>query len=350
MFTYNNVDEESLDEPATWFEDGRRPDYCVWQLEQGVEGTFHLQGYVTFAKRVDLSYLKQWLVGHWTRCDGNHSECIKYCTKEDDTYRDGPWEYGVRPADPERGKRNDIVALREAVRDGATDKDLFDDDFTCVPAVKYIGSVSAMRRVYNDNDRRHQTHAVILYGPPGTGKTTKAHQICADLGYSVFVLPTKQKMSDTHWFCGYDGQDAMIVNEMSGAVMRPDFFCDLIDRHPLVLPKKNGQVSFVAKLVIFTSNKDPRSWWSQSVLQANPGVLRRMKDPLAKVFFMNTPVEVTPDPFPSGILQAVGNLQADDLSGFGVDVCPKSYGDCDCGAHHAHEVIALTSGSDDRFA
>lgn len=81
--------------------------YCIFQLERGVSGTDHLQGYCQFNSRKSLRQVKaidQLPGAHWEVAKGTAKQNKAYCTKED-TRIDGPWEYGTMT---NSGKRTDI--------------------------------------------------------------------------------------------------------------------------------------------------------------------------------------------------------------------------------------------------
>jgi hypothetical protein len=70
--------------------------YVCGQLEEGKEGTRHIQFFVNFKQAVRLSALKK-------VCGKAHFEVVKvnngahdYCMKED-TRVAGPWEFGIKP-------------------------------------------------------------------------------------------------------------------------------------------------------------------------------------------------------------------------------------------------------------
>lgn len=314
MFTFNNVDHEDESDawqPATWFGD-KRPDYCVWQLEKGESTeTYHLQGYVTFPERVSLAFLKRWLVGHWERCDGNHKRCIDYC-KKDETRVDGPWDYGTVPQFAStQGRRHDIIQLRDAVIDGASDRDIVIDDQLVGAFARHPTFVQTTRLAFGLG-RNFQTYCIILWGPAGTGKTTKAYDICRELGYRVFPLPQKQDNDANHWWDGYEDQEAVVINEASGSTFKADFLCQLLDRHPLVVPRKNGHVSFRSKLIVFTSNRDPRGWYSSETLIRNEGLSRRFRDPITQIFHLTEKINVVEER-PQSLINVVAGLVRDDV-------------------------------------
>ena len=124
FFTLNNP-SAPLDWPQLQAEGAT---LLVYQKEKGdQEETPHFQGVVCFDKQMRLAALKK-LPG----LDKAHFEVVKslpaalaYC-KKDDTRVDGPWEYGTAPA---QGKRNDLLAVKAALDDGASLSTIAQDFF-----------------------------------------------------------------------------------------------------------------------------------------------------------------------------------------------------------------------------
>lgn len=110
VFTYNNPSVSGVS-AVSWGQllESAGADRYIFQLEQGVSGTEHFQGVVSFRNQVSFSTLRQ-LDGsvHWERCK-NFRASIAYCSKRDDTYRAGPWRLGIdEPIQPIQP----VIALR----------------------------------------------------------------------------------------------------------------------------------------------------------------------------------------------------------------------------------------------
>lgn len=132
------------------------------------------------------------------------------------------------------------------------------------------------------NQRTKQTEGLILWGRPQTGKSYDAIKYCTDRHLTFFTPPEKQNGDNAFWWDGYSQQDVVIIDEMGGHLFKPDFFCRLLDSCPLSVPIKSGTVVFNSQLIIFTSNRDPRTWWGDDVIARNPGVTRRLSLPITE--------------------------------------------------------------------
>jgi len=163
VFTLNNPEVELGEDQ---FKDmGAR--YLVFQEE--TVNTRHWQGYIEMDKPVRFSHFSTWLGGaHWEKARGTGQQCHDYCTKEA-SRTGGPWIFGVLGKGS--GARNDIVALRDAVKSGKRGRDLYDDDSIVSAAVKYGRGVESMVSAYSVAGPRPDVVVTFHFGPPGTGKS-----------------------------------------------------------------------------------------------------------------------------------------------------------------------------------
>ena len=144
-FTLNNFTEEEL----IFFKSLiHRPEisYVVFQGEAGENNTNHLQGYVQLEKKKRLAFLKNNISNraHFEVARGTAEQNYTYCTKEE-TRTHGPYEFGEITAP---GKRNDIIALKEAIEDNPyiSLNDLVKDH--CVAIAKYPNFIMTLRNMY----------------------------------------------------------------------------------------------------------------------------------------------------------------------------------------------------------
>jgi len=93
---------------------------------------------------------------------GNSDQCEAYCTK-DDTRVGGPYRFGTRSGG--QGARNDIINLRNAIREGKRGRELYDDPKTLVAAVKYSRGVTDMLTAYSPAVSREDIQVTFHYGP-----------------------------------------------------------------------------------------------------------------------------------------------------------------------------------------
>lgn len=233
--------------------------YLIYQREKGKSGTEHFQGYLELESPVRLSALKKikaFSSAHFESRRGTRDQARAYCMKKDDTYLEGPWEFGTWNTSGQ-GNRTDWDDLKVALKDKKGLDQLTEDYFSKM--VMYgngvIRASSWMRK-----PRSERTAVFIFYGPPGTGKTTMATQLYPDAYW---------KSARNKWFDGYNGQDVVIMDEFTGGWFEFDLWKRLGDSSPLQLEVKGGFIQFTAKIVVYISNFHPRQWYP-NLFQEHP--------------------------------------------------------------------------------
>lgn len=284
VFTINNPDVAER-----WVILPRKVDYICWQLEQGEQGTPHLQGCfhmdaastLTGAKRTlncDEAHLEI-MNGTWDQSIRYSTKCCKDCYEQGRTEGDcpecdrleGPWELGTRPA--EQGKRTDLEAIRECIDKGEDDTTIAKKHFG--PWCRYRKSFIAYRELTRDKRKPDDPlDVVFLGGPPGYGKSYYAHTALTEWGLAQGYKGVYRKAPQTKWWDHYMGQQIVILDEMDGSWMPWNTLLQLLDKYPVdVELKGETAVDFSAKLVIMTSNKEPEDWYDK---KPNEALIRRI--------------------------------------------------------------------------
>lgn len=238
FFTINNPDNNEI--PNTW----ANINYCVWQREKGAEGTEHLQGSVCFKNPVRFSGMKHiHSTAHWEPIRSEEA-ANAYCMKEE-TRIDGPWTIGIVPT--KRGQRVDLLKAKAAIDSGQSLVEVYRENFEA--SSKYFRFFKEYARVTTPK-REWKTEVVVFIGPTGTGKTLAAQSL----------LPTAYWLPQGKWWDDYDRHDDVIIDEYYGWLPY-SYLLRLLDRYPLLVETKGGQVQFVARRIIITSNKHPSQWY-----------------------------------------------------------------------------------------
>lgn len=285
-FTINNPTNDQI--PTTW--DGL--EFAVWQKEQGVEGTPHLQGYAIFSKTLRLTQLRKIAYPcHWETRKGSHEQAKHYsskphvgcscehCVAAAGQRLDGPWTHGEESETIRgQGKRQDLMSLKRALDDGLTECQIASGEHFPVWA-KYGKIVQRYRRLTMPQ-RDWLTECVVYWGEPGIGKTSRARY---EAGPNAFWL--SKPGGQTTWWDDYDGQEVVVIDEFYGWIAR-DLMCRLCDRYPLNVETKGGSTRFLAKKIIITSNIHPQYWWPRVGLGA---MSRRLEAPMGRVIEMTAP-------------------------------------------------------------
>lgn len=200
---------------------------------------------------------------HLEQALGTPEQCIEYCSKED-TRTGGPYAFGHRVAS-QQGKRNDIVALRDAIKAGKRSTEIFDDDCLVVPAVKYIRGMEKMIASYEKAPDRTDIKVTLHYGPAGTGKTRCCHS--EDAYYFD---------GNNGFWNGYNNQRKVIFDEFGGHVLTPLMLQRVCDRYPFSVNIKGSSAPFFGVDIHICSNYVPIKWWNEKTKFNEDAIYRRI--------------------------------------------------------------------------
>lgn len=230
--------------------------YMIFQLEEGEqEQTPHLQGYLELTSRKTRRQLKIILNIdriHLELRKGSQQQAIDYCKKEDGRL-EGPWEFGVRSAGA--GQRTDLSTIQQRIRDDNWSDIRVADEFFA----QWCHYQHAFRRYRSmcHSQRNYKTEVTVIVGPPGTGKSR----------YALDNYPSAYWKQRSQWWCNYDGEENVVMDDFYGWLPY-DVLLRICDRYPLMVETKGGQVSFLAKKIVITSNNTPAQWYKNVVLDA----------------------------------------------------------------------------------
>jgi len=258
--------------------------YCIYSLELGADGTHHFQGYMELNGVHRFTALKA-LPGleraHFDVRRGSQADNIKYCSKDDETHIDGPWVWG-EPA--RQGARSDLLDVQIKIDNRVPMKKIAVDHFGSF--IRYGRMFKEYRRL-TSAERRWKTTVWLIIGPSGRGKSNFADSMARALGTTMRVPPKK---GSGMYYDDSDGQECMIIEEMNGDKMTPEFFNELADRYPLTIPSHGAAGhQFLAKHLFITTNYHPKFWWKKRNADQIYQTMRRI-DIVWKMGFKKTPV------------------------------------------------------------
>lgn len=248
IFTWNNPDVEG-EELRGRLE--QHVEYAVFQLEAGEEETPHFQGYCVLTRSRGLAYVRKIIACHWEHRRGTHDQARDYCMKEE-TRRAGPWEVGSYRKRT-RGKRNDLIAFRDAIRQGKRRKVLV-EEFPKMMS-RYPRFVATVRGTMAQ-ELRLDLVVRLNYGRTGTGKSRYAYEAFEEL-YSLPVT------ASSLWFDNYDGEEVVLIDDFAGRASKVTlaYLLRLLDIYPLQVPVKGSYVWWNPKIIVITTNIYPREWY-----------------------------------------------------------------------------------------
>lgn len=248
--------EEPLEEILDKAEKLKHHRFSVAQRECCPEsGRIHVQGYTEFGTAVRMASLRNCFPGvHCEKRKGDRDQARDYCRKSESrstSDHSGPAERGSWKSGGQ-GARNDLEAVRVAIRGGTSELDIADGYFN--QWVRYRRSFQIYRSLV-EKVRSEPTELHILWGEPGTGKTRSVWES----GLSVYAVP--QPNGGSVWFDGYQGEEAVLLDDFYGWIPL-HLLLKLADRYPLQVPVKGGMVNFSSKRLYVTSNKSWEDWYN----------------------------------------------------------------------------------------
>lgn len=232
--------------------------YACGELEVGEGGTRHIQAYIEWTgPRTFQTMHKLFPRAHLEPRLGSSKAARDYALKEgkwanDPTsVPDTKWEVGeFKETGNGRGARNDLQEVTEFLQSGGTVRECY----LAYPAVcaRYPRFVDRFAN-YVAPPRMWETKVIVYKGPTGCGKTRKAYE----------EYPTIWNKPVGSWYDTYDGQEYVLLDDFNGrdsGVEYPEFL-RITDRYPLSTPFKGGFVNWRPKVIVITTNREPRDWY-----------------------------------------------------------------------------------------
>lgn len=263
---------------------------AVFQKELSESGTEHYQGYIELHSRQYTSGVKKILGDNTTHCEkprGSRQSCIRYCAKEATKIGETKWvgcinESMVTYKRGSQGARNDLTKAVKKYREIGEKAFEEMEEEVGDGLVRYRKAIVEMAKALDlteakEADRKYwkeqaelyekgeqidgqkQREIYLYFGPSGCGKTTRAKmKVASDDGYLY------EKKGDTKWWCGYEGEDNVLLDEFNG-----DSYGSIEDFNRMTNvgvfqgETKGGQVFMKAKAVHITTNRHPCHWWKK---------------------------------------------------------------------------------------
>lgn len=296
-FTINNptdTDDLSLNFDS-W---STKPTFAIYNLEVGKDGTPHYQGYLELPRSKPLNWMKNRLPrAHLEKRKGSQEQAILYCLKDCQTNGDIWLNPGIESSTDSvvhaqqnftspfpvlfncpmnwvslknaceekmktKMKRTQaLMKMKDMIEQGSSDSDLANFHFPTW--VSCNRSLTAYRLLIN-KPRDFKPNVFVCQGPTGTGKSK----------WAMETFPNAYWKQRSNWWDGYQAHESVVIDEFYGWLPF-DLCLRLCDRYPVMVETKGGNVHFVAKNIIFTSNSLPSSWWKNCYF---PSFTRRVDE------------------------------------------------------------------------
>lgn len=238
-FTVNNYTDEDL--TALESIDCR---YLVYGKEVGESGTPHLQGYIVYENSVRLAQVSKAIPrAHIEKAKGNPQQASEYCMKDGDYV-----ERGDRPmTQKEKGKVSQEL-YREMLDLAEQGKWQEMKEMNPGMLSRHLPTYQRWNRLVREEAQMDSMETLDFHwfvGPTGSGKSRTARE----------ENPGAYLKACNKWWCGYKGQDVVIIDEW-----QPEHEClahhlkRWCDHHPFSAEMKGGTMVIRPKKIIVTSN------------------------------------------------------------------------------------------------
>lgn len=181
-----------------------------------------------------------------------------YVWKEDTRVSGTQFELGVRPF--KRNDPRDWDAIWEMAVAG---------NLVGIPASVRVQSYRTLRAICADHSKPvgMERTCFVFWGRTGTGKSRRAWDEAGVDAYS--------KDPNTKFWCGYNGQRNVVIDEFRGRI-DVSHFLRWLDRYPVNVEIKGSSTPLCCERVWITSNLDPRAWYSELDEETLNALLRRL--------------------------------------------------------------------------
>jgi len=232
--------------------------YVRGQLELGAGGFLHWQIVAAWPKTVRLSAVRKLFGPH-------HAELTKsdaafdYVWKDETAVENTRFELGQRAF--KRNSKRDWDAIRDKAKLG-----LLDD----IDAGTYVTHYRTLKAIATDNlvAPAIERQVDVFWGRTGTGKSRRAW---AEAGLEAFPKDPRTK-----FWCGYQGQSNVVIDEFRGGI-DIGHMLRWLDRYPVIVEIKGGATALKATRIWITSNLDPRLWYPDLDNETKDALLRRLR-------------------------------------------------------------------------
>lgn len=248
VFTLNNYDANDEDR----LQRISQAKYIVYGRETApTTGTPHLQGYIELQNPKNFNGMAKYLnlKGiHLEPRKGSPKEASDYCKKGGDFF-----EIGTLPMD--NGVRRGFSEACKAVLDGKSIEEIacdYPEEY-----VRYSSGLKSLATVkVKPRDPKNPPEVIWLWGLAGTGKTRRAYE-----------AHEKSYIKDgTQWWDGYDGQEAIIIDDFEAIEWNYRDFLRLLDRYPYRGQFKGGYVNVNSPHIYITCEYHPSKIWTGNKL------------------------------------------------------------------------------------
>lgn len=242
---------------------------CAWTEQVGAQGTPHLQGFAQSHKALTSATMQKRYGGFWQSMHGTVRQSCRYVVldKKDGATWANPCVLGVF-IEKEQGKRSDILAVRDAILNGASMREVAQEHFSTY--LHNERALSKYRKLVEKPPEPCVKGIHVFLGPPGCGKTHWVFNNEPDL-YRL------QPSENTSWWDDYEGQEAVLIDDFMGDTPIRMIMA-WTDKWPVkVRTGQGGQSEWLrAKRIYITTNIEPMDWYPNARQITKLAMMRRI--------------------------------------------------------------------------
>lgn len=240
------------------------PEGIAWirgQLERGANSDYeHWQVCLSAKKKCSLTSLLSVsalpTTGHY---ELTRSRAAKDYVWKEDTRVGEQFEFGSMAFE-----RNSVVDW-DSIREDARKNDLSN-----CPSDIYVRYYNQLSRIGADHTQPVSMVRTcsVFWGRTGTGKSRTAWERAGLQAYS--------KDPRTKFWCGYQGQKIIVIDEFRGGIDIAHLL-RWLDRYPVRVERKGGSYPLMAEQYFITSNLHPNDWYPDLDTETKNALLRRIE-------------------------------------------------------------------------
>lgn len=280
----SNADIQAIVKVAQTLLEAKKIKYFVVKREIGTkEEKLHLQAYVWFRQCQRYASVRKFFdmdpnLGVQERRARFRHRLRDYILKKETTdpaEGSGPFEVGTFHAN-EPGKRTDVDYLYEMLREGKTQRQIFEHS----PAAwgRNRHALRAAEAFLPQPMLRSAPKIVVFYGETGVGKSRLAHELALKEAKNDTTQIYKYCLDNQFWE-RYSDQRIVLFDEFPGTSDYYDYrqLLTIIDRYAVQVNQKGASAWFQGTHIIFTSNISPALWYKSDPYNKGQ-LLRRLRD------------------------------------------------------------------------
>ena len=178
----------------------------------------------------------------YIRKEGKYEDTLKAETNLKDTFE----EFGDLP-DERQGKRNDLIALYDMVKDGKSNYEILEENPNYMRHLDTIDRTREIIRSEHFKNTIRDLYVEYRFGSSGIGKS---RSLVDRYGFENVYRVTDY----SHPFDNYSGQDVIIFEEFYSSNIRINDMLNYLDIYPLLLPSRYRNKQACYTKVFINSN------------------------------------------------------------------------------------------------